>query len=862
VGSVACGGTRGPAGAAGATGATGPAGNDGATGITGAPGGPTGPIGTTGPTGISGATGQGGVTGPTGAAGGPTGATGAGGSPGSDGLNTTTGLILTIQGVTIESGVATVTFKITDSAGTPLDRSGFSTLGAVSMNWMIGRLGVNADGSPGQYTSYNVKTISAPDGGFFGILPDGGIVSAPDGGPSSVTQATSDQGGIYAQAVEGSGIYTYTFATAVDPPDPTQTHTVGVWAGRNYNGTTYPADATFDFRPDGQPVNVQRQIVAEGTCNNCHNPLKAHEGERRETALCIMCHTPQTSDVFGNTVDFKVMVHKIHRGLNLPSVESGGAYQIVGYRNNISDFSGVQFPQDTKDCTTCHAPPPASAPAGSPVNAFETDAWRKDFSAAACYSCHDSIQATPSTTTAGALNLKRLEPADLGYPGFGQWATSLGPSRSAACVTSADCSSIDNLPGQYATCDTNNTSPTFGHCLMAVPHPGDGQVTEAECVLCHANSSSNPPGFAAVDTVHLNLRYDPTQDTLSATFLSVTSATPGSAPVVKFQVKGSTGAPVDIMAHPMAKLAIVVNGPTVDYAQGITSATIQPVPTSNAGVLVYDPADPNAAADGQFQYTFPAAKALPAAAWGTFAFAFEGYTLATDGKTWLGIQNTQTFVAVTDPAPVPRDVIVTEAKCNTCHKTLAPNHGFLRTDPNHCSMCHTANLADSNPPVFPQGVEVNGQILPGTAAAPSVQLDVMVHKLHTGNQLTQSYIFSDVIANKIEFPGATQACTTCHATLPTLPLPDGRLPSLSKLYTCTDPAPLSTTTNCATWSTTNVYTPPTTAACTACHDSPSTLAHAQTNTTSTGVEACAACHAPGQNPPLTYGIDVVHTLPP
>jgi OmcA/MtrC family decaheme c-type cytochrome len=159
------------------------------------------------------------------------------------------------------------------------------------MNWMIGRLAENPDGTPGQYTSYNVKTINAPDGGFYGVLPDGGIIHAPDGGPSSVTQATSDSGGIYTQAVEGSGIYTYTFAAPVDPPDPTQTHTIGVWAGRNYNGTTYPADATFDFRPDGQPVTVQRQIVAEGTCNNCHNPLKAHEGER-DGALHHVPHAP------------------------------------------------------------------------------------------------------------------------------------------------------------------------------------------------------------------------------------------------------------------------------------------------------------------------------------------------------------------------------------------------------------------------------------------------------------------------------------------------------------------------------------------------------------------------------------------
>ena len=81
-------------------------------------------------------------------------------------------------------------------------------------------------------------------------------------------------------------------------------------------------------------------------CNTCHDPLALHGGARRETQLCILCHTEQTSDPdTGNTVDFKVMIHKIHRGADLPSVQSGTPYQIIGFRNSVHDFSDVVIPR-------------------------------------------------------------------------------------------------------------------------------------------------------------------------------------------------------------------------------------------------------------------------------------------------------------------------------------------------------------------------------------------------------------------------------------------------------------------------------------------------------------------------------------
>ena len=51
----------------------------------------------------------------------------------------------------------------------------------------------------------------------------------------------------------------------------------------------------------------------------------------------------------------KVMVHKIHRGENLPSVKAGTPYKIIGHNQSVADYSEVAYPQQINRCTTCHA---------------------------------------------------------------------------------------------------------------------------------------------------------------------------------------------------------------------------------------------------------------------------------------------------------------------------------------------------------------------------------------------------------------------------------------------------------------------------------------------------------------------------
>lgn len=156
----------------------------------------------------------------------------------------------------------------------------------------------------------------------------------------------------------GDGTYTYKFADAIATKiDTNVTHQLAAQIRRDYpvDGERYTYNLVHTFRPDGQAVLATRDIVKTETCNKCHTRLAIHGGGRREVQLCIMCHSTQSTDAqSGNSLDFPQMIHKIHRGANLPSVLAGDPYQIVGFGNSVHDYSEVHFPQDIRNCAVCH----------------------------------------------------------------------------------------------------------------------------------------------------------------------------------------------------------------------------------------------------------------------------------------------------------------------------------------------------------------------------------------------------------------------------------------------------------------------------------------------------------------------------
>ncbi len=248
-----------------------------------------------------------------------------------------------------------VEINLTDQFDQPLDRLGSVTPGPIAPAFVLGQW--NADTR--YYHSFTTRTSNG------------------------VTTPWVDTGGTWTNLEVGH--YKYTFATAMPASlDVTKTLTLGGYAKRtllDVIGKDYFADNVFkDFRPDGgTPAPVWSMTNVAVACNRCHDPLAEHGGNRREVKLCMMCHTVENTvdATSGNTFNGKVFFHKIHMGSSLPSVKAGKPY-VAG-----SDWSTVAFPQDIRNCTTCHDP-----------KAAEADVWYTRPTRDVCGSCHDDVNFT------------------------------------------------------------------------------------------------------------------------------------------------------------------------------------------------------------------------------------------------------------------------------------------------------------------------------------------------------------------------------------------------------------------------------------------------------------------------------------
>jgi len=304
------------------------------------------------------------------------------------------GLAVKINSASISSaGAISVTYTLTDPTGLPLDATGEQTPGAISVTYFAAAIPKGQE----QYVAY---TTASATGAKLG----------------TVTRPTFEEGGGTLNSL-GSGQYQYTMKNGAPSGfDPSITTTIGIAASRNLTsfnlGTNY-AGTTFNFVPNGSPVTVTRDVIRTASCNRCHDQLVFHGAHAFGMEQCVLCHQPQNVDpTTGNSLDLKVMAHKIHMGSSLPSVVGtsttpGVPYEIAGYMGAISNFSTVVDPANVQRCEVCH---------DQTTGAAQAKAFMSEPARAACGSCHDNVNFATGANHPGGFQTDDTQCANCHQP--------------------------------------------------------------------------------------------------------------------------------------------------------------------------------------------------------------------------------------------------------------------------------------------------------------------------------------------------------------------------------------------------------------------------------------------------------------
>ena len=274
-----------------------------------------------------------------------------------------------------------VVLELTDGAGAALSPDD------ISFRFLLARVGTETTAVgglqvAGAYENYLLRAVSQVDAPGYPL----------EGEPRVTQQPTTESGSEGTFEPLGGAEHAYVFRFKLeDGYAAGDTHLIALYATRSFEGETHVGGASHFFVPDESSAPVRRQIVQRDTCNQCHDSLAAHGGSRQAIELCLGCHTqgaidPETE----NSLDFNVMIHRIHAGSALPSVQAGAPYGIVGYGARVHDYARGAYPRPIAHCQSCHT---------------ESDdrRWVINGTRAACSSCHDTIQDTHPVPLSGTL---------------------------------------------------------------------------------------------------------------------------------------------------------------------------------------------------------------------------------------------------------------------------------------------------------------------------------------------------------------------------------------------------------------------------------------------------------------------------
>lgn len=607
-----------------------------------------------------------------------------------------------ITGVTFDGGVPTVEFQVIDEFGIGID--GFVQEENVEFGFTVNKL---VPGSGGETSNWQAYVLAA----------DEGVENAQ---PGTFTEGTLED--------LGDGNYRFTFAEDVGSIsgvlfEPELTHRVGVEVrdpviqGEDVEGS----DTTFDVQPSSGATTgiATRDIIDQESCASCHGTeeFAFHGGPRQDVQQCVSCHQKGAIDVgSGNTMDFRVMIHKIHTGDNLTKKP----YEFCGFGcENFGappdDFSEITYPQSTMACRTCHDPADPETP----------DAIRiaNNPTAQVCASCHDQLEFDET----GLTNERR------NHIGLAQ------PNSTCAACHSEDGLMISSLESHLM--EDAVVAQTFQYNILSVTNSGEGQSPVVTFSITDPTNNdafwdlTTAPAFSGEGT-SLNMTFSwPTSD-----FTNVNNDAGTSVPTI-----GGRPYSVSIANSSGLRDYVIDNGDgtyTVDTSM-LDTPVVVPMTTPPLG-------------SGQVGME------------GHLAADFDRDDVYADE---IPVTNVVKAFAITDEQAQPRRVVVDVANCQSCHGVndgLA-FHGGNRTDePQHCVSCHHPNATDvRRRPDDPDGIAngMNEAAMDGLEDQ-SIDFKYMIHALHAASIREQAYMaygFGGALdGSHITYPRSPADCNACH----------------------------------------------------------------------------------------------------
>ncbi len=511
-----------------------------------------------------------------------------------------------------------------------------------------------------------------------------------------------------------------------------------------------------------------------------------------------MCHESFSFDAqSGNTIDLKVMIHKIHSGETLPSVEAGGFYGIFGFGNTFNDFSDVVFPQDKRNCQTCHQESDADTPQASN--------WRKTVNADVCSACHDNVN----------------------------WTT--GANHGGVAATSEQC---DTCHGPNSTIEGGNLRPQVAHLI---PEDEAAKKFKFEVVRIQGIKADGSPGATACAAGTAGCRVNPGEYPL----LTIRVSDPTTGALYKLTDPPFTNtipcSPTPCNAT-AARLRARVAYTTQNFTNpGSGSTPAQPIQIDFLATAAAPSGAPAAAggppvfnADGT--YTKAGAKPIPAGLIGGTGETFvEGRTIvdisdnpavhefATAGVT----ASAGVIYPITDATAVARRAIVDVKKCDDCHHKLS-FHGDDRNDNTElCSTCHNPENAS--------GADL--------ASGRPFDFKLLIHGIHAA-----TYSFGGLSFADVRFPGKLNNCEGCHKPDTYYPVDPTKVFATSVTRGAVAGSPSD-----------DIAYTPNVAVCSNCHTTSQAKLHMEQNggsfnatknadgTSNEAVaETCQTCHGPGR----------------